>query len=82
MKQITKEVYYCEHCDYYSLTKGVVTKHEKHCAHNPQNKHACLDCVHLEKIKVDVEFDYYGYPQTKTVEKYHCKALDKMLHSF
>lgn len=83
MKFKQETVYYCEYCKERNLNKGAMTRHEKFCHNNPINKHACLDCKNLETVKTEVEFLRYGeIPDTTTVNKYHCKKLDKILHSF
>jgi len=47
MKQKTKEVYYCDHCNKHGLRKDVIVKHENACYYNPENKHNCYGCIFL-----------------------------------
>lgn len=89
MKTKTITAFYCDHCEKRTFSKGSMTRHEKFCHANPANYHRCLNvngghCGNLEVIPTEIEFHPYNdeYTVTKTVNKYHCKALDKMLHSF
>lgn len=42
------EAYHCEYCKKYSKSKGVMTRHEKQCYHNPVTK-ACATCKYLSQ---------------------------------
>ena len=42
----TIEAYHCDYCKKYSKSKGVITRHEKECYHNPATK-ACATCAHF-----------------------------------
>ena len=39
--------YHCDHCKKYSSSKGVITKHEKVCFHNPSTR-SCVTCEHID----------------------------------
>lgn len=40
------EAYHCDYCKKYSKSKGVITRHEKECYHNPVTR-ACATCEHF-----------------------------------
>lgn len=40
------EAYHCDYCKKYSKSKGVMTRHEKECYHNPVTR-ACATCKHM-----------------------------------
>lgn len=85
MKEITKHVYYCDHCTKHGLHKGHLQRHEKYCGHNPNNLHACFTCKHLEQVEVDVPIPYqvdWDMPTHKIITRFRCKVLDKFLHSY
>lgn len=46
MKEI--KAYHCDFCKKYSISKGVITKHEKKCFHNPVTK-ACATCEYFNQ---------------------------------
>ena len=43
------EAYHCDYCKKYSKNKGVITRHEKECYHNPVMR-ACATCKHLSNV--------------------------------
>lgn len=71
-KQVT--IYCCDFCRKYMLRKNAMERHQKYCAKNPANKHACFGCKHLEVQRI-----HNGDFTEKT---FHCSALDEDLHSF
>lgn len=40
------EAYHCDYCKKYSKSKGVITRHEKECYHNPITQ-ACATCENM-----------------------------------
>ncbi len=81
MKELTKKVFYCEHCNKHGLSKGHMNTHEKWCFHNPENKKACYGCANLEEIVIDGYYaDHEGNDHTREFKGFHCKALDKKLY--
>lgn len=81
MKQKTKEVYYCDHCNRHMLNKGAMNRHELMCHLNPENFRACHLCVFLEKKDLEIEVDYYGQESTPTVNVFHCQKKGVYMHT-
>lgn len=80
MTQHEATVYKCGHCRKHYLVKHACERHEKYCAKNPNNQHACFSCDHLVKDKEDVEQHNGNIAWTQVT--FHCSKLDKYLHSF
>ena len=59
MKEITKKVYFCDHCNRLYQRGGACEKHETFCAKNPNNMRPCFDCKHLCKKEGTVYFDNF-----------------------
>lgn len=80
MKAITEKVYHCEHCKKYMLSASSMSRHEKYCRMNPNNKHKCFDlCRHLQKSRVYGTI-YHGVTQFRcaiTGEKMYSYLLEK-----
>lgn len=57
MKEKTKTVYYCEHCNKHSLVRHTIPKHEIKCSNNPDNYRPCYTCIHSEVGKREL-MDY------------------------
>jgi len=74
-----EKVFHCSFCKKYSLFKQIVTKHEKTCKFNPENKTKCFEyCDHLIK-----ESSYYDdITEEIIISKYYCKKKDKYMKSF
>lgn len=74
---ITKErtVYKCGYCQKWYLQKHSCEKHETYCPKNPQNKHACFDCIFLS---VDRQTADDGFSE----KTFTCTKKDLQLHSF
>lgn len=51
MKQRTKEVYYCDHCNKHGLVKNAMERHILSCRKNPDNFHPCFTCKHFKQAK-------------------------------
>ena len=81
MKQKTKEVYYCDHCNRHMLNKGAMNKHELMCYANPENFRACHGCKFLEKKEVEISEDYHGTESYRKVNLFHCQAKQVFLHT-
>jgi len=59
------EAYHCDYCKKYSKSKGVITRHEKECYHNPVTK-ACATCKHLRQE--DYKHPYWSGAQGVEME--------------
>lgn len=76
MKTIeNRTIYKCDFCRKTYLTKGPCGRHEKFCAKNPENAHACFHCKHLV---VDRNQADDGYSE----KTFTCSLLDKQMHTF
>ena len=53
MRQETKEVYFCDHCARYYLTKHHINRHEKICGYNAENSYKCNSCQHKKDTGID-----------------------------
>lgn len=78
MRTLTRETYYCDHCNKLYLSKYFCGKHEIQCGKNPNNKRDCFDCKGLVS-------DYMGYTETdkdgntieqKSVKVFYCRFID------
>lgn len=50
MREETRQVYYCDHCRKYGLSKANIKKHEQFCFGNPENVPRCFDgCAFLSQ---------------------------------
>lgn len=50
MKTETVKIYRCEYCRKYGISASSISRHEKYCGNNPNNKHKCFDfCTFLKK---------------------------------
>ena len=66
MKTSLRKVYQCEHCNRNMISAGAMSRHEKFCRYNPQNRHKCFDtCRHLQRSRTLREgsdpFSRYSY---------------------
>lgn len=75
-KKVTKDVYYCDHCNKRYLSKYWVDQHEKWCLHNPENKRACCGCKHLDKVE-HIEYEYHAYNGQEFKIKYTAFVCNK-----
>lgn len=58
IEQLT--VFICEHCNRKMFGKGAMSRHEKYCKENPNNKHKCFEfCKHL-KMEKNYTHDEWG----------------------
>lgn len=81
MKELTKKVFYCDHCKKHGLSKGSMSKHEKWCNYNPENRRACEGCINLEEVPIKYLYDSDEYGvYTKEAKGFRCKILDKILY--
>lgn len=79
MKTKLMKVYICEHCGRKMLGAGAMSRHEKYCSDNPNNKHKCFDlCRHLEKGLKTIEVDRLPY----TIITMKCKKTGKSMYSY
>jgi hypothetical protein len=76
MKQSERTVFKCDHCGKNYLVKHACGTHEKFCPKNPENKHACFNCKHLEVGRND-DHDL-GFSE----KTFKCSKLGTELHSF
>jgi len=78
MKTEFKKVYYCEHCKKHMLSAASMSRHEKFCKFNPENKTKCFEhCIHLVR---DREFISGYYPGLHTT--FECLKTGKGLYSY
>jgi hypothetical protein len=50
MKTTLRKVYQCEHCKRNMVSASAMSRHERFCRMNPNNKHKCFDlCRHLKR---------------------------------
>ena len=79
MKTSTRKVYQCDHCKKNMLSASSMSRHEKYCRLNPENKHKCFEmCRYLKR---DLEFIDKAYPASvKTVFK--CSVIGKKMYSY
>lgn len=81
MKELTKKVFYCDYCKKHGLSKSSMSRHEKWCNYNPENRRACEGCINLEEVEVEYLFDSDEYGVIKKSSKgFRCKVLDKILY--
>jgi hypothetical protein len=88
MKIILQNVYHCEYCEKKQFRKCDMSKHEKNCKQNPNNKHKCFEiCKHL--LREEEEYickDRWGntakteYVGIKTVFK--CALTSQKMYSY
>jgi len=56
MEITLQNVYKCDHCGKKQFRKCDMTRHEKFCKENPNNKHKCFQyCKHLQKSEDEYE---------------------------
>jgi len=83
MKEKITAIYRCDFCRKLYLRRVACEKHEKFCAKNPANQHACfMFCKNLvrERIEIEISGDYQDYKIQQT--QFQCKASGKFMHSF
>jgi hypothetical protein len=72
MKTVEKKVYYCDHCKRHMLSAGAMSRHEKYCRLNPNNRHKCFDlCTHLKRVLLPYSFG-----------EMVCKVTDCKMYSY
>lgn len=81
MKIQQETVYRCDHCNRSMLGKGAMSRHEKYCRQNPNNKHKCFEfCKHLEKAFTHEETgDYNNEPR---ITHMTCTKLNIKMYSY
>lgn len=72
-------MYYCDFCKKKGMHKGLMVKHEKWCASNPENRRACEGCNHLQEVKIDI-FSEHSEDGTRQVKGFRCSVLKKILY--
>lgn len=86
MKIETAQIYKCDHCGKVQFRKCDMSKHEKWCKLNPNNRHACYEfCKHLVKGEEQYEgqsrYDSgEGYTGKRTV--FTCGLTGQKMYSF
>ena len=75
MKTKLRNIYRCDHCNKYYISKYHAERHEKYCRENPNNQHACFkDCKHLTSGQ-DEEGKYFTCDITgKSLFSYRAEA--------
>ena len=80
MKIQQETVYICEHCNRKMFGKGAMSRHEKYCKENPNNKHRCFEfCKHL-KMEVFVNSD--DYENYEKLTDMTCMVTGKLMYSY
>lgn len=88
MKELTRTIYTCDHCNRKMFVKHAAVKHEVACTKNPDNWSACSGCEHLKEIKKQVPDERYldgeremngFYCEAKKIEMYPKKCEHKGL---
>ena len=87
MKKSIETVYKCDHCTKISKSAGAMIQHEKYCKKNPEFRHPCFMCLHLESNKVVLD-SYYDDPFSGepilggnfTSTKFYCNKREVYLH--
>ncbi len=86
MRIIEAKIYKCDHCGKVQFRKCDMTKHEKWCKENPNNKHYCFGyCVHLLKTKEEYEGqDRYESGGTFVGQRtvFTCAVTNQRMYSF
>jgi|WetSurMetagenome_2_1015567.scaffolds.fasta_scaffold00157_26 hypothetical protein len=82
MKTELRKVYFCDHCKKHNLSASSISRHEKYCRYNPNNRHKCFDmCVHLKKLSEIVRSGDSDYPVgIKTV--FTCGVTGNKMYSY
>jgi hypothetical protein len=75
MKEV--KAYKCDYCRKVSLNK--LTYHERFCRNNPNNKHVCYDCKHLE---VSRESIITGFEEGYSIKTFNCKKYNKSMFTY
>jgi hypothetical protein len=61
-----------------------MSRHERWCNYNPENRRKCEGCVNLEEIEIEyTQFYFDGYGESEIPKKttgFYCKKLDKKLY--
>lgn len=74
MKQRTKEVYYCDHCNKHGLVKSAMERHILSCTKNPDNFHPCFTCKHFRQHQVEWSCDAKGISlQSRSAHLRNCQ---------
>lgn len=77
MKSIIEKIYHCDFCKKYGRSASVVSRHEKYCRFNPNNRHKCFDmCVHLGRERIINR--PYGYNYTE----FTCGVTGQKMYSY
>ncbi len=79
MKQVT--AYRCDHCSKTS-SKSAISRHEKMCKRNPNNKHVCYECIHLDVHKEERRVVEYGCGVTRYVKVFTCLKTGNQMYSY
>jgi hypothetical protein len=86
MKTTLENVYQCDYCKKKMRSKGAMSRHEKYCKHNPNNKHICFEwCKHLKKERInegytDSETGMFEIESSKI--EFTCTAKNIKMYSF
>lgn len=82
MEELIKTVYVCEYCKKKYFRKHAAIQHEELCNSNPKNHSVCSICIHIEKIKIDVEYQNheYGGVDIKQATAFYCPIKNKKLY--
>lgn len=78
MRTLTRETYYCDHCNKMYLTKGHCKIHELRCYRNPENHRDCFTCKGLvSNLKIETDgINIGGINIGKNHKVFYCKFID------
>ncbi len=81
MKEATKTMYKCDHCNKWYQRKHACINHEEICFNNPENSRPCFSCHYLEKVKYDLFYDTFNGESKREIEIFQCQKTKKYLHT-
>ena len=83
MKTEVRKVYQCEHCKRRMVSAGAMSRHERFCRYNPNNRHKCFDlCEFLERKTelINEHKDPTNPASYRTV--FTCSATGQRMYSY
>lgn len=82
MKEETRKIYRCDHCEKYYLRKHFVEPHEILCKKNPENSRPCFECEYLSKLECYVvDHTPWGGENNIEMELLYCNKKDHFLYT-
>ena len=83
MKTEVRKVYQCEHCKRRMVSAGAMSRHERFCRYNPENKHKCFDLCRFLTRKTELineHKDPTNPASYRTV--FTCSATGERMYSY